>query len=286
MDASTHTVKSAQRVLEVIEYFTQDRPAASVTDISRALNYPQSSTSVLLRCLRQLGYLYYDRFNRTYRLTTRAALLGCWAEHGNYRGGRALDMLDAVAERTLQTVVLSTANVDYALHHLHVRKGMAERAVAVAEGDVAPMLYNIQGELQLASYPDENIRLALHRLNAEEPDPDKRVSIPAKLAEYHVLRERKWGIGPHAGAEGLSAVATMLPRHKGGDRVIVSVVAADDVIARDGTDILRIVLEERERHFASAGQGGARRHGEPCDIVSPVKGPRSPDHAMTHRAVF
>ena len=49
-------IKSAQRVLEVLEYFTHDREEATVMDIARAMGYPQSSTSELLSrttaCLR------------------------------------------------------------------------------------------------------------------------------------------------------------------------------------------------------------------------------------------
>ncbi len=249
LDSNTHIVKSAQRVLEVIEFFTEDRPAASVTEISRALAYPQSSTSVLLRCLRQLGYLYYDRYNRTYRLSSRAALLGCSAENGNFRGGRTIDMLDAIAKRTEETVVLSAGSVDYALHHLHVRKGRSSLVVEVDAGSIEPLLHNVQGELHLASYPDKHVRLALHRLNAEEPDPDKRVNIANTALRFQEMRDRGWAKGPHARTEGVSALAVLLPRHRGGDRLVVSVVAQTAVIEEHAPEILRIMIEERDRQF-------------------------------------
>lgn len=290
-ESSAHTVKSAQRVLEVIEFFSEERPAASVTEISRALAYPQSSTSVLLRCLRDLGYLHYDRDKRTYRLATRAALLGCWAENGNYRGGRALDMVDAVAARTRQTVVLSKSHVDYALHHLHVRQGSASGAFRVEPGAVEPILNNVQGEFQLATYPDEHIRLALHRLNAEEPDEQKRVNISEKLAELRLMRERGWAIGPHATAKGISAVAVLIPRKKGGDRVVVSIVAADAVIEGNAAEFLRIILEERDRQFGPARSddqpresGRACERGMPTPVVGAVPAPsaarRFPDRQV------
>jgi IclR family transcriptional regulator, KDG regulon repressor len=260
-DSSAHIVKSAQRVLEVIEFFGEDRPSASVTEISRALSYPQSSTSVLLRCLRQLGYLYYDRYHRTYRLTTRAALLGCWAERGNYRGGRVPEMLDVIAARTAETVVLSVANVDYALHHLHVRQGTLPHAVRVVAGSIEPILSNVQGELQLSSYPDKQVRLALHRINAEEPVPENRVNIPETVARFQEMRERGWAIGRHASScAGISAVAVLVPRHKGSDRVVISVVAPDAVIEMNGPEILQVLLEERDRFFAA----------EACDDRAPA----------------
>jgi len=75
---ATKMVKSAQRVMELLEFFTAERPEATVMDIVRVLDYPQSSASELLRCLVSLGYLSYDRYRRTYRPTTRVPLLGSW----------------------------------------------------------------------------------------------------------------------------------------------------------------------------------------------------------------
>ena len=246
---SFQKVKSAGRVLEIIEFLNQGRTSATVSEISTALQYPQSSTSVLLRCLHQLGYLYQDRFDRTYRLTARTALLGCWAENGNFRGGRTIDLVDAIGDRTSQTVVLSLSQTDYAVHHLHVRKGTCANAASVSTDVVVNMLGNVQGELQLSSYPEENIRLALHRLNAEQPDKHRRVRIADKLWEFRLMSERGWAIGPHAGGEGLSAVAAMVPRVKRGDRIVVSIVARHETIEEHGARFLRVILEERDRHF-------------------------------------
>ena len=64
-------IKSARRALEVLEYLDEVRSDASVMEIARALNYPQSSTSVLLRSLTSTGYLSYDPQRRRYAPTLR-----------------------------------------------------------------------------------------------------------------------------------------------------------------------------------------------------------------------
>jgi DNA-binding IclR family transcriptional regulator len=250
-DTGTHLVKSARRVLEVLEYFDRENPAATVTEIARALSYPQSSTSVLLRCLRQLGYLYYNRYHRTYRLTARAALIGCWAEDGNFRGGRMVRLLDAVASRVDQTVMLSATNCDYQVHHVHVLAGTAPGAWPARSGDCAPVLHSPQGELVLASYPDPQIRLALHRLNADQADPALRVNVADKLAELRTTRDRGWTVQVPADPQALGAVALLLPRRKGADRLALSIVAEGQVIAERGEEFLRIMLAERDRVFAT-----------------------------------
>src|SRR3546814_17492015 len=69
-------VKSAGRVLRILEYFDSVQREACVSEISRTLKWPQSSTSVLLKSLVSLGYLQKDRYRRTYRPTRRGSLLG------------------------------------------------------------------------------------------------------------------------------------------------------------------------------------------------------------------
>ncbi|MGZ3338702.1 MAG: helix-turn-helix domain-containing protein, partial [Reyranella sp.] len=52
-------IKSAERALAILEYFQEKRRAATVGDIAGALSLPQSSTSMLVKCLVSLGYLEY-----------------------------------------------------------------------------------------------------------------------------------------------------------------------------------------------------------------------------------
>jgi IclR family KDG regulon transcriptional repressor len=245
-----HFVKSAQRVLEVLEYFDVDRQVATVTDISRALSYPQSSASVLLRCLRQLGYLYYNRNDRTYRPTARAALLGVWAEDGTYRGGKMLRVIDAVAERLGETVMLSASHVDYATHHLHVRRGTNPNAVAMRSGQVDPILQSAPGHLILSSYPADMIKLALHRLNADEEDPALRVGINEKLAELQAMRERGWTVHYNSEPGEIGTVSVLMPRRRGGDRIALSVVAQAGIMRANDEAFARAIFEERDRIFS------------------------------------
>jgi DNA-binding IclR family transcriptional regulator len=259
-----HIVKSAKRVLEVLEYFDRDHPVATVMDISRALSYPQSSTSVLLRCLKELGYLYFNRYDRTYRPTARVALLGSWVGDGVYRAGKVLTLVDRISERLGETVVLSSG-VDHTLHHLHVVRGVSPNAVSIKTGQIEPLLHSAAGELLMASYPDQQIRLALHRLNAEEENPERRVSVGTKLKDLQAVRQRQWIL--RSVSEGRrGAVAVLMPRRKGGDRLVLSVVAESRVIDRRGEEFLEVVLEERNRIFPntpvfSGRSASAAAHG-------------------------
>ena len=94
------TVKSAKRVLELLEFVSDERRSVSVMDVCRALDYPQSSTSELLSCLVHLGYLHHDRAGRTFRPTVRVATIGHHVTPTPQRRGLLFDMADSVHEAT------------------------------------------------------------------------------------------------------------------------------------------------------------------------------------------
>lgn len=242
--AASRTIKSAHRVLEIIEYFDQDRRQATVMDMSRTLNYPQSSMSELLRCLTRLGYLHYNRVRRTYSPTTRVALLGAWVKPSLFRGGPLLSAIDDLARQTEETVMLSTA-CNYEVQHLHVIHGKTDRSFAAHIGDILPLLHTAQGKLLLASYQNVHIRSTVHRLNAEEADVSGHVRIAELLPKITALRETGWSID--AGQDGFGCVAVLLPWRRHMDRLVISVQAATDVIAAQGQDLLQMLLSCRDK---------------------------------------
>jgi DNA-binding IclR family transcriptional regulator len=238
------TIKSARRVLEILEYFDRGHRTATVMDMSRSLDYPQSSTSELLRCLAKLGYLHYNRVRRTYSPTARVALLGSWVEPTLFRGGSLLTALDRVAEAVGETVVLSTA-ANYVIQHLHVIDGAHENAVFVHTGDTESLLHSPQGRLVLGTYQEDHIRSALHRLNAEEPNPERRVKVKETAEELRKLSRRGWLVQPEVRDDGTGVIVMLMPLRKGRDRLVLSVFASRETIETRAKDILRIMAKHR-----------------------------------------
>ncbi|ASG22235.1 IclR family transcriptional regulator [Nitrospirillum viridazoti] len=242
------TVKSAHRALEILEYFDSKHRTATVMDLSRSLAYPQSSTSELLRCLTQLGYLHYNRYRRTYTPTARVAFLGSWVDPKLFRGGTILNIVDRVAEAVGETVVLSTAN-NYVVQHLHVVEGPQAEAVQEHAGNVTSLLHSPQGKLLLATYQEGQVRSALHRLNAEESDVERRVRIAERAQELARLRTIGWLAEPDAHAPGIGVLAAMLLPRRGMDRLVLSVLAPNEVIEARKIEIIRLIRDERRAAF-------------------------------------
>jgi len=164
-------IKSAQRALEVLEYFSDTRPSATVMDIARSMGYPQSSTSELLNCLVALGYLERDRDARTYRPTARVAVIGSSVQPELFRKGRLLAILDHLAEEAGVTVTLAH-RVGMTMQHIHIVAGPD----AGLEVEPLPCLARSSvGQSLLATYDPLLVRKLVLRLNAEAPEDEPRI---------------------------------------------------------------------------------------------------------------
>lgn len=272
------TIKSAHRVLEILEFFDQDRHSASVMDLSRTLKYPQSSTSELLRCMTRLGYLHYNRFRRTYSPTARVALLGAWVEPTLFRGGPVLSSIDAIFRALGETVILSTAQ-NYFVQHLHVIQGISDDSVEAHVGDTLPLAHSPQGKLLLSSYQPEHIRSALHRLNADEPDPERRVNTVQKSDELIALRRKGWLV-EHDG-NGTGTVAMLMPPRHGMDRLVLSIVARSHVVESRWEEMVDAVVRQRTKLEEHSRAADANDEAKSMFGVSAMSSPdqRQPQHA-------
>jgi DNA-binding IclR family transcriptional regulator len=96
----SNKAKIAKRVIEVLEFFDEQHPQATVMDIVRRFNRPQSSTSELLSSLVDLGLLYKDPCSRSYSPTPRAAMLGSAVQPGLVRDGRLTTLIDRLSAQT------------------------------------------------------------------------------------------------------------------------------------------------------------------------------------------
>lgn len=165
------SIKSAQRVFEVLEYFDADHPEASVTDISRRYGYPQSSASELLSYMVHLGYLRRGCRGRTYQLSLRVAMLGTWVQPQLVRNGRLLRLMDEIAAETGCTVVLAT-NSGVRLQCLHAVRSDED---APRQGDILPLLHCAEGRALLLTAERELVRKYVHRLNSEAAEEEARI---------------------------------------------------------------------------------------------------------------
>lgn len=173
--STANKAKIARRVVEVLEFFDEDHPEATVMDIVRRYDRPQSSTSELLSSLVELGLLQKDPFARSYRPTVRAAMLGATSQHGAVRDGRLIQLLDRLVAQTALPVLLVT-RIGLDAQIVTARQGgnaRLRRAGCWRGGMREPLTHNAAGVLLLSTMAETKREAALRRLNAEADDADK-----------------------------------------------------------------------------------------------------------------
>jgi DNA-binding IclR family transcriptional regulator len=204
-------IKSAQRTIEVLEFFAETHRAASVSELARHLGAPLSSTSVLLASLARLGYLEQDAQDRRYRPTLRVMLLGAWLQDRLLGDSSLLRLMERLRSRTGMSVLIGLqrhARVQYilVLRSPHLPSG--ERMFA---GMLRPITRAAVGKALMMLKSDAEIARLLRRANAEEPDARQRPALASLMADLRLSRARGWTESRGSMVPGQSVLAMPLP---------------------------------------------------------------------------
>lgn len=263
-------IKSAQRVLEVLEYFTRERAEATVMDIARAMGYPQSSTSELLSCLVALGYLHRDRRARTYRPAARVALIGSWVQPDLFRRGTLPAMMDALAAEAGMTVVLAT-KIGLEVQYIHTVPATDEDEQCWIPGSKAPILHSTAGRALLSTTDGEMVRKIVHRLNAEA-EPDRRVSADTLVTDLKAIRAQGYALGTHETGGGM--VVVLLPQASTEEQLALGICGPAAEITARTEDLVRML------------RGAVARQMGPVAVTPSVPVPvQTPAAAFAHTAL-
>lgn len=180
-------VKSAGRALQILEYFDDTRDAANLVDVSRALGYPESSTSILLRSLATLGYLDYDRYGRTYRPTSRVRLLGDWIDPKLFEGDAIIRLMERIHAETSGTVVLATRNGLHA-QYIYVVQAQSDPIPHLTRGVLRPIAQSAPGYVLLNRVNDIELAKLVRRINADARHFDDVLKVSEVLDHVATVR--------------------------------------------------------------------------------------------------
>jgi len=209
------SVKSAVRVLEVLEFFDRVQREATLAEIARELGYPKSSASVLLNNLAELGYLSHGTGQRSYIPTPRVSLLGSWVAPKLAPGGEVLGMLGELSERTGETIILGTRTRDQ-IQYIHVVPATTTMRLPVGPGTMRPLLTSGLGRLLLSSASDEEVRQIVMRHNAGPFAEGERVSLAAVRRDLTTIRANGYAIFYKGVTPGAAVLGMLMPLQDSG----------------------------------------------------------------------
>lgn len=222
----SNKAKIAKRVVEVLEYFDEDHPLATVMDIVRRYNRPQSSTSELLSSLVGLGLLYKDPYSRSYTPTPRAALLGCSVQSGIVRNGRLPGLIDRLSAQTgLGVAVLGMVGLSVQIFTWRGGKFplRTSQTDGFCGGQQERLTDSAAGVLLLSTVQQPRRDGMLRRLNAEASE-DRKVSV----SEMTARMQRCLDTGYSHGMAGFGSIADisamLLPDQPAGQPLAIGLV--------------------------------------------------------------
>ncbi len=244
----TDVVKSAGRILEILEYFDGTRSDASVMDVARALNFPQSSTSGLLRSLVSLGYLRYDAHTRRYMPTHRVALLGSWIDVPYQSDGRLLKALEEIGEETSETVILGE-QPGHIVRYIYIVPSRNVMRMHLVPGQIRPLFGSGMGRIFLSTYPEEKVRGLLKRVNASLKPGEAFVRYADLQEDLEEIRRIGYTTFINKVTQGGGIVTTMLPEMEGTQRMAVAIGGFAEVIRANVEPFVEVMRKAIARNL-------------------------------------
>lgn len=212
---SDATVKSSQRTMAILEYFSEVQAPARLTDIARALGYPPSSALAILRSLTATGHIDYDARRKTFVPTLKFALVGSWINDRMMADGTILRMMHDL-HREMELVVVLGAQSGLVIQYIHVKRPRGHDGLSIASGTTRPLLTSAMGQAILSAADPASIPALVRRINAEQPDPDRWVKPADFAAKLDETRQQGFAYSEGAATAGRGMVAVLLatPPHQ------------------------------------------------------------------------
>jgi DNA-binding IclR family transcriptional regulator len=223
------TVKSAGRVLEILEYFDDVQQPATVMEVADTLGYPQSSTSALLRSLVALGYLDYDRYKRTYVTSHRVALLGSWLNSDFVSEGSVISLMKELGEMTGDTIILAMRNGLY-VQYIHIIQATSAARLHVTLGTTRPLAASGSGFAMLSTMSDQEIKRIVMRINAEAEEGKTLIKLSDVMHHVAHTRDKGYAFSCDAVTRGGGVIAAPLPGPQSSPALVIGIGGISEVM--------------------------------------------------------
>lgn len=235
-------VKSAERAMQLLEFFAEGRRPASVKEISQSLGFPQSSTSMLLRALADAGYYDHDPRTGMYSPSLRIHMAAEWIGNQLFSERSMLRLMQQVQRQTSYTVMVG---VEEGVHvrYLHVLMSTLPGAVPTRNGELRPLFRSAAGKMLVTLHPEREIALLLRRANALEPDARNRLALEQVLQEREQTIRNGYSVSLGSSVPGQHALAILLPVPRGAKPLTLSVGGPMRRVLRDKARLLEILHE-------------------------------------------
>jgi IclR family transcriptional regulator, pca regulon regulatory protein len=255
------SVRSLERGIAVIQVFSRERPALTLSDVARLTGMTRATARRILLTLEKLGHVRSD--GRLFSLTPRVLSLG-WAYLASLNLPElAMPLMEDLVERTKESCSMATLDPP---DIVYVARVPTRRIMTVTLGVGArlPAHATSMGRVLLAALPDAELERFLE-LTPLERFTDNTITDPAALRDAVLeTREQGWALVDQELELGLRSVAAPVT---GPSRCAIAAVNVSAAAQRVSIDEFRKrflpdLVETAAAISAAAGHSRAGRwHG-------------------------
>ena len=247
------SVKSAVRVIEVLEFFDTVQREASLSEIAIELGYPLSSASVLLRSLVKRGYLSQGD-NRLYRLTPRVKLLGAWLSPMLDANGPVTSIMDWVGAQCQQLVVLA-APEHMQVRYIRIVQGTSTVRMHVTPGSVRPLPTSGLGLLFMSKMSDDEVAQVVKSHNASLVNESLPLNISVLKRELQAIRASGCSVSFDKVSPGAGVVAVLMPTPEYETPLAIGIGAPSALIRANASNFEALLKDAVSRFCEPALRG-------------------------------
>ncbi len=252
------SIKSAERVLALFEFFAAHQQAASIKDISAALQIPQSSTSMLVKNLVHLGYLEQSGNGRHYSPTIRIAILGDWMKRAQKETGLIIELMDEICKQVEETVILAMRNDIFAQYVL-VQDPDNPLQLNVRSGMMRPLTRCSPGLVFLAQLPDAEVSRITRRINASLKRQAMKTDAAIVLEQIYETRKNRYAVSRGLITPAAGTIAVSLDTPFTERPMAISVGGLQAAIDEKHTDILKALRKIQRKIKSQKAQSDMKR---------------------------
>lgn len=228
---SRYQVEALSRGLAILELFTRETPALSLSEVVSTLEMNKTTAYRFLTTLEAMGYLEKEPSTRCYRPSLKVLQLGFRAINLDVRQA-ARPYLESLSQEMRETVSLGVLSGTDVIYIDRVRNRSIV-GVVLEIGSRLPAHTVTIGKVLLADYSPDKLDAFFEKAGMEEYGPKTITDREKFLAELSLAREQGYAICDEELAPGLLAAGAPIRDHHGKSIAGINVSGSVSTISRE-----------------------------------------------------
>ncbi|WP_087568843.1 IclR family transcriptional regulator [Paenibacillus sp. MY03] len=231
MSQQAPKVKSADRVLDILELFTGEQESYNLTEIAKSLNMPPSSTYLILQNMLNRGYLETDRSKKQFRIGYKLFTIRSGYMRNTSLTGEYYQIAERIIDDVNETVSLAI-RVGNQIQYIGEKVSSHALRFNHSLGTTLPLHATASGKIILADLSMEELR-DLYPTDQLEKVTDKTIStFPDLLKELEKVRTQGFGYNMGETVDGVHCIAGAVLDAEG--KVVASISISIPVVRITG----------------------------------------------------